>query len=99
MKEKESLPKDDVRIQIDDSIYELPDQPNLELVDGLLDTFGVEANDLLDQKFVTKQEEADDVLEQIKDYYNFDDIKNVFDDDIVHESVDFFYGGVSENFV
>ena len=48
---------------------------------------GVEANYLLDSNFITPQEE-NIVLEQIKEDYNFDEIKDTFD----HESVYFFYG-------
>ena len=48
---------------------------------------GVEANYLLDSNFIIPQEE-NIVLEQIKEDYNFDEIKDTFD----HESVYFFYG-------
>ena len=44
-------------IQIDDTIYELPKPPDLELGSGLVDTLGVEANDLLNADFITKEEE------------------------------------------
>ena len=47
---------------------------------------GVEANDLLDSNFITPQEE-NIVLEQIKEDYNFDEIKDTFD----HESVFFLW--------
>ena len=86
-------------MQIDDTIYELPEQPDLELGNGLINTLGVEANDLLDSNFITSQEENDVVLEQIKQDYNFDETKDTFDKDIVHESIEFFYGGDNENFV
>ena len=49
--------KDDISIQIDDTIYELPKPPDLELGSGLVDTLGVEANDLLNADFITKEEE------------------------------------------
>ena len=64
----------------------------------MIDTLGVEANDLLDSNFITSQEENDVVLEQIKKI-NFDEIKDTFDLDVVYESVEFFYGGDNENFV
>ena len=86
-------------VQIDDTIYGLPEQPDLELGDGLIDTLGAEENDLLDSNFITPQEENDVVLEQIKKDYNFDEIKDTFDQGVVHESVEFFYGGDNENFV
>ena len=59
---------------------------------------GVQAKDLLDADFITKEEENDAVLEQIKEDCNFDGIKDTFDEGIVHESVEFFYGGDSEIF-
>ena len=43
--------------------------PKLELGDGLLNSVGVEADDILDQKFVNKKQQEDAVLEQIKDDY------------------------------
>ena len=60
-------------------IYELPEQPDLELGNGLIDTLGVEVNDLLDSNFIKPQEENGVVLEQIKQDYNFDEIKDTFD--------------------
>lgn len=86
-------------LQIDDTIYEMPEQPDLELGDGLIDRLGVKANGLLDSNFVTPQEENDVVLEQIKEDYNFDEIKNSFDQGIVHESVEFFDGVDNDSFV
>lgn len=53
----------------------------------------MEANDLLDSGFITWQEEQDAVLDQIKEDYNFGDIKDAFHEGIVHESVDFFLWG------
>ena len=89
---------DTAKEQIDDTIHELPDHVEVKLGDGLIDNLGIEANDLLDSGNITQQEEEDVVLEQIKEDYNFDDIKDAFDDGVVHESVYFFYGGESENF-
>ena len=63
-RENIAAPKDDISIQIDDRICELPEQPDLELGSGLIDTLGVEANDLLDADFITKEEENDAVLDK-----------------------------------
>ena len=35
-----AVPKDDISMKIDDTIYELPEQLNLELDSGLIDTLG-----------------------------------------------------------
>lgn len=59
----------------------------------MIDTLGVEVSDLSDSNFITEKEENDAVLEQIKENYNFDDIKELFDDGIMYESVEFFYDG------
>ena len=92
---KKIYPTDDVRLQIDDTIYELTEQSDLEIGNGLIDTLGVEANDLLDSDFVTAQEDIDAVWEQIKEDYNFDETKETFDQG--DESVEFFYGGDNDN--
>ena len=86
-KENIAAPKDDISIEIDDTIYELAEQPDLELGSGLIDTLGVEANDLLDADFITKEEENDAVLEQIKEDYNFDEIKDTFDEGVLFTKV------------
>ena len=64
--------------------------PTLELGDGLLDALGVEANDVLNSHFVTKKEEEDVALEKIKKEYNFDAIKDGFDEGQFHHRLNFF---------
>ena len=75
-KQKEKTVQDSVQKELDNTIYELPDPPTLELGDGLLDVLGVEANNVLDKQFVNKKEDEDALLEQIKeDYQNLFFIK------------------------
>ena len=74
---------------MDDAIYELPDPTKLELGDSLLNLLGVEADDILEQKYVNKKQEEDAVLEQIKEDYNFDEIKDAFDEGVVPHQLDF----------
>ena len=38
-------------------------------------------------------------IEQLKDEYNFDEIKDAFDEGAVHHQLNFFYGGGNESFV
>ena len=59
---------------------------------------GVEADDILEQKFADKKEQEDPVLEAVKEEYNFDEIKDAFDQGIVPQQLDFFYGGADQNF-
>ena len=83
---------------MDDTIHELPDPPKLELGDGLLNTLRVKADDILDQEFVNKKQQEDEVLEQIKEEYNFDEIKDAFDGSTVPQQLDFFYGSENSHF-
>ena len=54
-KEKEKVAQDSVQKELDDTIYELPDPARLEL--GLLNSLGVEADDILEEKYVNKKQE------------------------------------------
>ena len=64
----------------------------------MLNLLGVEADDILEQKVVNKKQQEDAVLKQIKEDYNFDEIKDVFDEGTVPHQLDFFYGGENSNF-
>ena len=64
----------------------------------MLNLLGVEADDILEQKVVNKKQQEDAVLKQIKEDYNFDEIKDVFDEGAVPHQLDFFYGGENSNF-
>ena len=95
---REKVPLDSIQKELYDTIYELPDPPKLELGDGLLNSLGVQADDILEQKFVNQKQQEDVALEQIKEDYNFDEIKDAFDEGTVPQQLDFFYGGENSNF-
>ena len=78
-KEKKEEEREKIIDKIDDKIYEIPDLPKLELGDQLLNTLGAEAEDILKEDFVSSNELEDKTIKQIKDGYNFDEIKNAFD--------------------
>ena len=59
---------------------------------------GVAAGDLLEAENISRQEVEDVVLEQIKEEYGFEDIKDAFDSGYVPDSVYFFCGLESQNF-
>ena len=59
--------KTDSQVAIGDALYELPDNPDLELGDALLETLGTNAEDLFQAENITKKEEEDLILEKIKD--------------------------------
>ena len=88
----------DTQVAIDDALYELPDNPDLELGDSLLKTLGTNAEDLFQTDNITKKEEEDVILEQIKEKYGFKDIKETMDERNAPENIYFFYGGESDNF-
>ena len=83
---------------MDEKIYELPEPPKLELGDGLLNTLGIEADDILEKESVNKNQLEDETLKQIKEEYNFYEIRDVFDKGTVPQQLDFFYGGENSNF-
>ena len=64
--EKQKVAQYSVQKELDNTIYELPDPPKLEVGDGLLNSLGEEADDILEQNFVNKKQLEDAVLEQIK---------------------------------
>ena len=64
----------------------------------MFNTLGVPADDILEQKLVNKKKQEDAVLEQIKEEYNFDEIKDAFDEGTVPQQLDFFCGGENNNF-
>ena len=79
-REKEEI-KNAVQKELDDKIYEMPvDPPKLELGDGLGNILRPEAEDILDEEFLNKKELEDEVLENIKEEYGFEEIKDVFDE-------------------
>ena len=41
----------------------------------------------------------DEVLENIKEKYRFEEIKEAFDEASVPHQLEFFYGGINENFI
>ena len=89
--------KKDTQVAIDDALYEMSDNPDLELGNGLLETLGTDAEDLFQANNLTKKEE-DVVLEKIKEEYEFEDIKDAVDEGNVADNIFFFYGGDSESF-
>ena len=98
-----AAPPNKPKQEIDDFLYKLPDtgMPTLELGDKLLDTLGTETEDLFNWNVPpTKKEEEDEVLKDVIDEYNIPDMKDTMDETgQVPESIYFFYGGDSQQFV
>ena len=95
-REKKEEIKYKVLDKIDDKIYEISDLPKLEQGDGLANVLGPEAEDILKEKFVNPKELEYETLEKIKEEYNFDEIKDAFDEASVPKQLEFFYGGDNE---
>ena len=67
--------------ETNDLFYELPENiPTLELGDPLLNSLGVEAQSLFDNKTLTKKEEEDELLKDFMEQYNIENIKNTMDE-------------------
>ena len=49
--------------------------------------------------FVNKKELEDEALENIKEEYGFEEIKDAFDEASVSHQLEVFYGGIIENFI
>ena len=60
---------------------------------------GVEAEDILDEKLVNKKELEEEALENAKEEYDVEEIKDDFDEGVIPNQLDFFYSGINENFV
>ena len=59
----------------------------------ICETLETNAEDLFQADNITKKEEEDAVLEQIKNEYGFEDIKETMDEGNVPENIYFFFGG------
>ena len=58
---------------------------------------GAKADNILDEKFVYKKKQKDEVLENFKEY-GFEEIKDAFDEGSVPNQLNFFYVGQNETF-
>ena len=87
--------------EVDDFLYELPEtMPDLELGDKLVNALGTEAQSLFDKVSLTKKEEKNEVLKNLMEEYDIKNIRDTMDETAqVPESIYFFYGGDSDEFV
>ena len=74
--------------------------PELELGDGHLNSLGTTAKTIFDDSIPSQKEEEEEILKDIFDQYNIESIKDTMDEKSeIPESIYFFYGGQSEQFV
>ena len=84
--------KNNIQKELDDKIYELPDDPpKLELGDGLINVLGAQPDDILDGKFVNKKKQEDEARKNFKEEYGFEEIKDAFNEGSVPNQLNFFY--------
>ena len=60
---------------------------------------GAEAEDVLKENFVNSKKLEDETLENIKEEYSFEEIKDAFHEPSVPQNLEFLYGGDNDNFV
>ena len=87
--EKEKVVKDNIQKKIGWYNLWIPRSPKTWIRWWFVEHFEA---DILDQEFVNKKQQEGEVLEQIKEEYNFDKIKDAFDEGTVPQQLDFFYG-------
>ena len=89
-KTKTKSEKEQVLGDIDTAIYEMPKTSQLEIVDPLLKFFSIDAEKSSTDDYVNAKKLQDKTLEQIKEEYNFDEIKDAFDEGKIFPQVEFF---------
>ena len=78
---KTGVPKQEQIIEdLHTTIYEIPDLPEIEIYDPLLNILSKNAENLLTDDCVNDKILEDKTLEQIKEEYDSDEIKDVLDD-------------------
>ena len=87
---REEKPKSRLLKEIDEKILELPDPPKIELGDVLARMLGTEAENILEDKYLNSKELEDKTFENIKEEYNFNEIRDAFDEASIPSSIQFF---------
>ena len=80
----------DEKVSDANKIYELLKIPKLKLGDRLANVLGTEGEKILEDNLLQAKELEDKNIEQIKEEYEFDKIKDVFDKRTVSPQLDFF---------
>ena len=83
--------------EIDNILGDVPSPPNLELSDEILNVLS-DAENVIKTDYVSDKTLNEKYIEDIKKEYDFQDIKNTFDESDIPPILDFFYGGEIEKF-
>ena len=87
---KEKIKEEKVIDDIDMAIYKLPDPPKIEIGDPLLNVLTTEAEGILEDDCVNDKVIQEKTIEQIKDEYKFDDIRDAIDEGKIPPQLEFF---------
>ena len=88
--------KEQILEDIDITIYEVPEPPKTEIGDHFLSK---DAEGILADDYVKPEELHDRTIEEIKEEYKSDEIKDAFDEKRIPPQLDFFFGGDYDNFL
>ena len=92
VKSEQELTKNDIKHEIYELMRNIPFPPRLELSDQILNVVS-DTENVINNDFVKVEELDDKDLQDIKNEYNFKDIKYEFDDGKIPEILEFFYSG------
>ena len=76
---------------MENALNEILDPPKIELVDPLLDVLSTKVDDIIQDNSVNHKVLNEKNIEDIKDGYNFKEIKDAFDDGRVPPQLEFFF--------
>ena len=65
----------------------------------MLNILNTKAEKILADDYLNDKNIEEKTIEQLKDEYKFDEIKDAFDEGAVPHQLDFFYGGDKENLI
>ena len=84
---------------IDNALNKVPEPPEIDLGDSLINVLSTKVDEILQDDYRNYNVLNEKTIEKIKDEYNFDQIKDIFDERKVLPQLQFFFGGDYENFL
>ena len=84
---------------IDNALNKVPVPLEIGLGNSLINVLSTKADETLQDHYIYDNVPNEKTIEEIKDEYNFDQIKDTFDKGKVSPQLKFFFGGDNENFV
>ena len=84
---------------IDNELSEIPEPPEIELANWIIYILSTKADEILQDGYINDNALNEKTIEEIKNEYNFDQIKDAFDEGKVPTQREFFFGRDNDNFV